>query len=86
MSSTRSIEPSGRQQPHTDPPPPTNAPRAGAPDSHTVRTWTSHRWRTVGAVAAIHSVHSVRPRIVVAAWFVGAPVARMLNASRLGVL
>jgi RimJ/RimL family protein N-acetyltransferase len=58
----------------------------GAPDSHTVRTWTSHRWRTVGAVAAIHSVHSVRPRIVVAAWFVGAPVARMLIASRLGVL
>jgi len=28
---------------------------------------------------------SVRPRIVVAAWFMGAPVARMLIASRLGV-
>jgi hypothetical protein len=37
-------------------------------------------------MAAVRGVHSVRPRIVVAAWFVGALVARTLLARRLGLL
>jgi hypothetical protein len=37
-------------------------------------------------MAAVRGIHSVRPRIVVAAWFVGALVVRTLLARRLGVL
>jgi hypothetical protein len=37
-------------------------------------------------VAAIRGIHSVRPHIVLCAWFVGALVARTLIASQLGVL
>jgi hypothetical protein len=37
-------------------------------------------------MAAVRGVHPVRPRIVVAAWFLGALVVRTLLARRLGVL
>jgi hypothetical protein len=37
-------------------------------------------------MAAVRGIHPVGPRIVVAAWIVGALVVRTLLASRLGVL
>jgi hypothetical protein len=37
-------------------------------------------------MAAVRGIHSVRPRIVVVAWFMGALVVRTLLATRLGVL
>jgi hypothetical protein len=57
-----------------------------APDWYATRVGLSHWWPTVRRMAAVRGVHSVRPRIVVAAWFVGALVVRTLLARWLGVL
>jgi hypothetical protein len=57
-----------------------------APDWYMTRIGLSHWWPTVRRMAAVRGVHSVRPRIVVAAWFVGALVARTLLARRFGLL
>jgi hypothetical protein len=57
-----------------------------APDWYVARVGLSHWWPTVRRMATVRGVHSMRPRIVVAAWFMGALVVRTLLATRLGVL